>query len=262
MSNQNNNKPLITTQPKRNSVLTNCISGIIAGMGVAPAVAIIDKAITENASGKNTLLRSIINSLKTLARNPINITNVEYRYIFLIYGGTYCTSNLIDTTCKNYQISDVFPKLIGISVINSGLTIIKDRAFVKLYGTVAPKKVPMNSFLMWGARDALTVICAFIIPSRLGAYLQKKYNWSKSKSEKSAQLFCPIFLQFFSTPLHLLGLDYYNFEANTFKQRLGFLRREYLKSVGARMIRMAPAYGIGGIANTSLRNYFAVSEKN
>jgi len=224
-------------------------------MGVAPVVTILDKAITQNASGANTLLKSVKSSFRSLFSKPTNIFSLEYRYIFLIYFGTYSSSNLIDSTCKRYNVSDVFPKLIGISFVNSGLTIIKDRAFVKLYGTVAPKKVPLNSFLMWGLRDALTVGCAFIIPARLAVYLQRNYNWSKGKSEKSAQLFCPIFLQFFSTPLHLLGLDYYNKENNQFSKRFEFLRREYFKSVGARMIRMAPAYGFGGIANTTIRNY-------
>lgn len=237
--------------------IIDIICGIIAGCSVAPIVTIIDKGITENASGANTLTNSIKSSIRSLMLKPTNILSIEYFYIFLIYSGTYCSSNIIDSTCKRYQINDVFPKLIGISLVNSGLTIIKDRAFVKLYGTVKPKSVPLNSFMMWGLRDALTIGCAFIIPARLASYLQSKYNWNKGKSEKSAQLFCPIFLQFFSTPLHLLGLDYYNTEHQAFEKRFSFLKREYFKSVGARMIRMAPAYGFAGILNTSLRNYFS-----
>ena len=34
------------------------------------------------------------------------------------------------------------------------------------------------------------------------------------------------------------------------------LKREYLKSVAARMLRMTPAYGIGGVLNLKLMQYF------
>jgi hypothetical protein len=37
---------------------------------------------------------------------------------------------------------------------------------------------------------------------------------------------------------------------------MNFLKREYAKSVAARMLRMTPAYGIGGVCNIRLRRYF------
>lgn len=40
------------------------------------------------------------------------------------------------------------------------------------------------------------------------------------------------------------------------KERFTFLRREYGKSLAARMLRMTPAYGIGGVLNLKLRRHF------
>jgi len=229
-------------------------------MGIAPIVAIIDKAIFQNASGASNLTKSIKSSIKSISEKPKNLFSVEFRYIFLIYSGTYSSSNIIDSLCKKNKINSDLPKFIGISFINTILAIIKDRKFVKLYGLIEPKKIPLRSYSMWSSRDALTIACAFIVPGKFASYLHKTKNWSKGKSEKIAQLFCPIFLQFFSTPLHLLGMNYYNIEKKEFRKRLNFVKREYFKSVGARMISIFPAYGIGGIVNNSFRGYFLGNE--
>jgi hypothetical protein len=55
--------------------------------------------------------------------------------------------------------------------------------------------------------------------------------------------------------MHLLGLDYYNNRTNDFGQRLIFLKREFPKTLVARMGRMTPAYGIGGVVNLKARTY-------
>lgn len=51
------------------------------------------------------------------------------------------------------------------------MSILKDRAFAKLFGTIPPANVPMGSYLSWAARDVMTVTAAFILPIRLAKYL-------------------------------------------------------------------------------------------
>ena len=53
-----------------------------------------------------------------------------------------------------------------------------------------------------------------------------------------------------------MGLDYYNKRDSKFAERVMFIRGEYVKTVIARMFRMTPAYGIGGVLNLSLRKHF------
>jgi len=63
-------------------------------------------------------------------------------------------------------------------------------------------------------------------------------------------------VQLVSTPLHLLGLDLYNRPKQSTMSRLAFIGREYTKSTLARLCRIGPAFGIGGVSNKFLRDSF------
>jgi hypothetical protein len=54
----------------------------------------------------------------------------------------------------------------------------------------------------------------------------------------------------------MLGFDIYNNPHLSFAERMPLMKREYFKSVAARMLRMTPAYGIGGVINLRLMQYF------
>jgi len=92
----------------------------------------------------------------------------------------------------------------------------------------------------------------------------------------TAQLVTPCAAQALSSPLHLIGLDLYNNPARTSAERLitvhslhllltssshlgrdlfrmAFVRQEYVGTTLARMGRIFPAYGIGGVVNKFLR---------
>lgn len=71
-----------------------------------------------------------------------------------------------------------------------------------------------------------------------------------------AQFSCPALMQFISTPMHLLGLDLYNRQPPgglSWKDRASRIRRDYIASSFARMGKIVPAYGVGGVANVWLR---------
>jgi hypothetical protein len=53
------------------------------------------------------------------------------------------------------------------------------------------------------------------------------------------------------TDLH--GLDLYNREAASTQERISFVKREYAKTAVARMARIFPAFGIGGVVNKYIR---------
>lgn len=46
-----------------------------------------------------------------------------------VYGPTYLAANTIDSACKHYKISDTYPKLFGVTLINMVMSIAKDKAF-------------------------------------------------------------------------------------------------------------------------------------
>lgn len=62
--------------------------------------------------------------------------------------------------------------------------------------------------------------------------------------------------QTLTTPCHLIALDLYNRPGENIASRLGFLRREYVKTCCARFLRILPAFGFGGIGNTWLREHY------
>jgi hypothetical protein len=70
----------------------------------------------------------------------------------------------------------------------------------------------------------------------------------------AAQFVAPAAVQLISTPLHLLGLDLYNRDGVVgSRDRLAKVRVDWLKSSFARMARIVPAFGVGGVVNTGVR---------
>jgi hypothetical protein len=63
----------------------------------------------------------------------------------------------------------------------------------------------------------------------------------------------PSVRQVLSTPMHLLGLGYYNAPQSSFASKVDVMRLHLQKSVLARMARIAPAFGFGGIGNKAIR---------
>ena len=71
----------------------------------------------------------------------------------------------------------------------------------------------------------------------------------------AAQFLAPAGIQLFSTPLHLLGLDLYNRSGGGvgWRGRLRKVGRDWVGSSFARMARIVPAFGVGGVVNGSVR---------
>jgi hypothetical protein len=91
------------------------------------------------------------------------------------------------------------------------------------------------------------------LPGIISKRLQEETKLTKSRSDFLTQLIIPVSMQVFNTPLHLLGLDIYNRENATLSERSAFIKKEYTKTLIARMGHIFPAYGIGGVLNEHLR---------
>lgn len=71
-----------------------------------------------------------------------------------------------------------------------------------------------------------------------------------------AQFVTPAAIQVVSTPLHLLGLDLYNrpeARMGGAEGRVGQVVKNWAKSAVARIGRIVPAFGVGGVVNTKVR---------
>ena len=222
----------------------------------------------ENASGRSPLLTSLTNSLRTLLLHPQRILlSRPTGLILLLYGGTYLTANTVDTltaTVKNRSPSTVTSgtaKFAASSTANISLCIYKDASFVRMFGPpgVVPRPVPPASYALFALRDCLTIFASFNVPPLLAPQLSAAMSegWQKHVSGLTmAQFLAPAMVQFVSTPLHLLGLDLYNRQANEvlgWRERMDVVRKNWMMSSLARIGRIIPAFGVGGVVNMKVR---------
>jgi hypothetical protein len=105
----------------------------------------------------------------------------------------------------------------------------------------------------------MTIFASFNLPPLLAPKLEEKMSAEVRKYASAAtvaQFVTPAAVQIVSTPLHLLGLDLYNRPGVVlFGQdgRAGRVVRDWAKSALARMGRIIPAFGVGGVVNTKVR---------
>jgi hypothetical protein len=171
----------------------------------------------------------------------------------LCFSGTYVVANCIQGHCDRAREDSKYPKFLGSSCTNVTLSVLKDRAFARMYGVGQHRPVPMGSFGLFGTRDSMTILASFTLPPVVSRGFLQPLGFSVFAADTLAQLLTPVSMQLLSTPLHLLGLDLYNRSLATPAERASFVAREYLKTTAARMSRILPAFGFGGVVNTAAR---------
>ncbi|KAF2035313.1 hypothetical protein EK21DRAFT_54848 [Setomelanomma holmii] len=238
-----------------------------AGALVAPLITIIDKGIMENASGRNTLSESLKQSAKQLLLRPHRfVTSKPFALVLSLYCGTYFTANAIDTASSTIHSTPPSSttagtsKFLATSSTNLVLCLYKDNKFTQLFGsTGSTRPVPLPTFALFTVRDCLTIFASFNLPPLLAPSFEKHMGdgWKRWMSSASvAQFVTPAAVQLVSTPLHLLGLDLYNRPGVGFggeDGRVGRVLRDWAKSAAARVCRIVPAFGVGGVVNMKMR---------
>lgn len=182
--------------------------------------------------------------------------------MLLLYASTYLTANYVDTYNSHQDgtppstTSSNLSKFGAVSCINMTLSLNKDRVFARAFGAVAPRSLTIGSYGPWVLRDSLTIAAAFNFPTVIASGLPESLETFASRL-LIAQLVTPSAIQFISSPLHLLGLDVYNRQANLpLRERMAFIRQAWLDTSVARASRVFVAFGLGGVVNTSLRVRF------
>jgi len=144
------------------------------------------------------------------------------------------------------------------------LCLYKDSQFAKLFGSSisVPRPVPTASYILFAVRDCLTIFASFNLPAIIAPQLKVSDAFEKNYMSKTsiAQFLAPAGVQIFSTPLHLLGLDLYNRPKGTVatKERWLKVKKDWTLSCLARMGRIIPAFGVGGVVNTTVRQRLMV----
>lgn len=233
----------------------------IASFLVSPIITAVDKSVMANASGKTKLVPCLKETLNLATRCPFSfLASREFKLVWGVYWATYASANVTDTICKEHQVSPSFPVFGIATLVNLTASLWKDKEYARMFGLVASRsQMPKATYFFFALRDSLTILAAFTMVPKVAAHLEEQeMSLPGLKPMTSAQLLCPMSVQFVSTPLHLLGLDFYNRPAFHFHElslasRSRFIGREYMKCVTARTARILPAFGIGGIGNSYFR---------
>ena len=119
------------------------------------------------------------------------------------------------------------------------------------------RSIPSATYALFALRDSLTIFASFNLPSLVAPLLPLTAEVEKQVSRASvAQFVAPAGIQLLSTPLHLWGLDLYNRPMGNgveWRARFGRVARDWLGSSAARMGRIVPAFGVGGVVNLGVR---------
>lgn len=241
--------------PRYNQFVSDTLSALVASFCVAPFITVVDKSIMQNASGAKPLRPAIIDGFTEVFTKPHRfVRRPEFLMIWGLYYVTYQTAHTISSICENKRMSPVMPKFVGTTTINSIACIAKDREFTRMFGVKAPTGLPWSTYGLFFLRDCITIFASFSLPPVLAEKLVKEYNIPNEAAQTMAQLSCPVGVQVFSTPPHLLGLNMYNVPDASLATRLKTVGKQYIGSTIARAGKIFPAFGIGGELSRRFRN--------
>ena len=242
--------------------------------GVAPFLTVVDKAIVESANGTKPIVASGRDSVLSMARNPLQyIKSPTFLLMWAVYGATYSTANAFKTleehqaaaasrktpaAASSFQLGKA-GTFLGTTLVNSGASILKDRAYARMFSSSSSSSIsssfPKSTYAMWAMRDLSVIGSSFVLPDMVSQHLVNEYDMDRDRALSFCQLTLPVAAQFVAGPFHFLGLDLFNRQQPTITvmDRARALHQGFGPVVAARIARIAPGYGIGGVWNTKLR---------
>lgn len=228
-----------------------------AAITAAPLVAVIDEAITLSAAGKKNMWTAMGDKLVSIARAPISFFgSASFLWLWAVYAVTYATANGVETISKAVGVSPATPVLICSTGANMGMCLLKDSAFAKMYGSSdkkdddASKKAGLSSKVLsvWFGRDIITQFFVFTMPALLKGRVP----------DLVTRLSAPVVAQYFTTPLHLLGIKLFSLPlGTTIASQWASVQAMLFSAIIARQMRIFPAFSVGGVVNAELRQMVA-----
>jgi hypothetical protein len=261
-----------------------CVTGTIA-----PFLTVVDKALVQRSVGSHTIWSSGVESVKAMVRHPVAyFKSPTFLWMWATYALTYSAANSLRTwtehqeyvaasrnkavvgstashtsgsggTTQKPSTSTTATLFVGVTMVNTSASLVKDRAYARMFGNAAAASVPPISYALWITRDFTVIGSSFILPGTVAAMLQESTSLKEKDALKIAQVATPMLAQLIAGPLHFVGLDCYNrnLDHMPFKlqvaERTKFLASGFREVVAARMVRILPGYGVAGVWNTSLR---------
>eukprot|EP00288_Rhodomonas_lens_P011766 CAMPEP_0177748386 /NCGR_PEP_ID=MMETSP0484_2-20121128/31904_1 /TAXON_ID=354590 /ORGANISM="Rhodomonas lens, Strain RHODO" /LENGTH=297 /DNA_ID=CAMNT_0019263257 /DNA_START=38 /DNA_END=932 /DNA_ORIENTATION=+ len=217
-----------------------CVPATVAGLMTAAIVTapvnILDIAIMENASGKRKIGAALAHGMERLSSDPMGFAkSPESALTVRVH---LCHREHLQTPCVAHR---AFPH----------------RHHRRQHGT--KKDFPLLSYASLAARDSLAMGSSFTLPPIIGKAMIATMGVPAAFANNFAQLFTPVVAQTVQVPFHLLALSLYNNPEMTIKERTASMKSLYTETLWARMARVLPCYGAGGVINNGLKARLAAS---
>lgn len=225
-------------------------SALVSSSIVSPIMTTIDTAVIKSQFHRMTLPQAYTETVKDYLNGTLKFKKPFYT-MNIVYTSTYATANLTECFCKSHGIDYKAPTLVATSLVNVATIAYKDREYAKLFNQ-PERTFPKLSYGLFALRDAMTIGASFIVKKDAIQYLEKR-GWSHNLADLTASFLVPMSAQLFSTPIHIWSFDIYQRPTDTWKQRWDHMVRLYPSVCLGRMIRIIPAFGIGGYINDMIR---------
>ncbi|KAL3457709.1 hypothetical protein BJX64DRAFT_292843 [Aspergillus heterothallicus] len=240
---------------------------------VSPVVTVIDRAVVEQASLNQSLVRGLRTHAFAALRNPASFSfSAPFHIIWTLYAATYTVANSTDTIGNALKLPATgMITFVSTTLVNVPTAVWKDVRFAQIYGTTksacqtVQKPLTQDRRLMRVAtaifllRDCVTIFGCFTLAPRLAEAIPDPSSLAAHPSVKPVvtQLTVPMLTQLVATPLHLLGLDLYMRQYSIpMADRILQSQRHLASTTMVRCIRILPAFGLGGVANLEFRSLF------
>jgi hypothetical protein len=224
--------------------------GVTSGFIVSPVMTIIDSSIIRSQLTNQSFKKSLLETSNDYLNKRINFAR-PCNIMLLVYSSTYTTANLTETCCKTHNIDYKIPTLFTTSFVNIVTIAYKDKEYSKIFNS-KNHIFPKCSYILFAIRDMITISSNFIFKNDCKNFL---YNYMPNNTaDFIASLTLPIVAQTISTPLHILAIDIYQKPNIHFIDRIKNIKNPYKSVCLGRILRVIPAFCIGGFLNDMLRN--------
>lgn len=227
--------------------------GFTSSLFIFPVMTVIDTSIIRSQINKTPFKKSLITTIEDYSNRKIGFSSPA-RIMFSVYFSTYTTANLTELYCKKYDLDYRMPTFIATSAVNITAIAYKDKMYSKIFSQVI-HAFPKKSLGLLAVRDMLTISSSFVFKKDAIKWMEP--YMPHNVADFMASMIVPITAQTISTPLHILAIDMYQNPNHSLEKRCKYIAENYRSVCIGRVIRVIPAFCIGGFINDMLRNQYS-----
>ncbi|EWM23584.1 hypothetical protein Naga_100266g4 [Nannochloropsis gaditana] len=251
--------PNIGLSHPANATLGAITAAVVAGSLVSPMITVLDLAIVRSQFdhiGVGTAVKRTASDLYTGRAS----WNPALRIMGGVYLSTYMAANGTEAWCTENGIDYKIPTAVTTSLVNIVGVSLKDRAFARMMKKSA-SSFPLSSYLLFGIRDGMTVTSTFVLKNTVRDHLVEDLSFRPRYADIAASFAVPMLAQIPFTPLHILAMDLYVRKDATWLSRLQEIKSGYRNVLLGRVMRIVPAFGVGGVVNDMVKEAFEDEEE-